>query len=292
VRRVIVLVVGLGESSGKTTLTASLVSALRGLGLRASAFKPYAATRLWDNPRILAETASRRVVVTGDSLRLSEASGGVHPEVINPAALLVGVPDYAARGWRPAPLPGPDTLVLGVLGRLSRCDDGRVHTLHFINMDALRLLPQSLQDSVVDAAATLKPYPLRVGGEFVERVLSGEYDPVVASCLSRIMRDNKVVVVESNSDVPLPLAGLAPSIVLVVAPGAVGIIPGDRYLRSLEALGVVSGRPSSMVRVEDVVRLSGVVETLPLPFLEDPEDYYRRDDLDLIIEKIVALAES
>ncbi|MCE4628556.1 MAG: hypothetical protein F7C34_05375, partial [Desulfurococcales archaeon] len=72
----IVLVVGYrGEGSGKTVITASLVTALRAEGVRAAPFKPYAATLIWDNPSILGEVMRRRLVVTSDALKLSSISG-------------------------------------------------------------------------------------------------------------------------------------------------------------------------------------------------------------------------
>ncbi len=285
-----VLVVGvIGEDSGKTVLSTSITGVARSIGIRAAVFKPYAATSVWVHPEILGEVRRRRLVVSSDSIRYLAVAPEVHPEISNPVAILLGPRDPSANMWRPLPLPSSETVELGVLGRVSMCRDERVDTLHFVNMDALSRLPQTVQDVLVDAAAALKPHPLRSGRSLVESIVSGSHDRAPLSCYERLRAEYELLVIESNSDVPIPLGGIRPSIVVVAGPGVMGIVNGARYMRSLEVLGLAGARGLSGARVEDVIRLSGVQETVPLPFLEDSDELYRREDLAPLIEKIVTL---
>ena len=287
---VLVLVVGYrGEGSGKTVITASLVALLKAEGVRVAPFKPYAATLIWENPSILGEVMKRRLVVSGDGLRLSSISG-IHPEIVNPVAILVGEADASRNSWRPPPLPARSPLDFGVLGRVSMCRGERVDTLHFVNVEALASIPKTMQEAVIDAASGLRPFPLRVGREFLESVLTGGQENAVMTCLNRIASKSDIIIIESNSEVPLPIS-VKPDLVLVAAPGVAGVIPGDRYVKSLQALGMASGRPAVTVSVADVLRLSGVTETIPLPILESPEDLLPRGTIERIATRILGLLE-
>lgn len=283
-RPLVVLVVGVSEDSGKTLLAASLVSALRGEGVRAAPFKPYGATELWRHPGILGEIARRRLVVTRDALIHARVSG-LPLELVNPAALIVGVEDASRRGWRPLHA-GPPLPRLGVLARLSVCREERVDTLHLVNIEALERLPRGLQGPVVDAAAALSPHPLRAGDEMIDRLVRGGFHAEVESCLGRLSREAEVIVIESNSDVPLPSpSAYAADLVLVAAPGVAGVVEGGRYRKSLEALGVVRGGIAS---VSEVVGLAGVARSVELPLLEEGE-LYRPADLGPILDEVLSL---
>ncbi|MCE4625122.1 MAG: hypothetical protein F7C35_04580 [Desulfurococcales archaeon] len=288
-----VLVVGVaGENSGKTVMGASLVGILRREGLKTAPFKPYAATRVWLHPDILGEVRRRRLVVTHDALLYHKVAPDVSIEALNPASLLMGEPDYSRRGWRPHPLSlERSPISQGVLGRVSLCREDRIDTFHFINIQALGRIPQSMQEAFIDAAAALKPYPLRVGDEVVENLAGGGFTSSVESCFQRIEREFDVIVIESNHDVPAPTPSAAePDIVVAVAPGVAGIIDGERYRKSLQALSETLGAPfQARATVGEVVRLTGVMETIPLPLLEEGE-LYGLDDIASIVEKIVMMA--
>lgn len=71
----LVLVAGLGEDSGKTSLAAGLLASFRSLGLEAKGFKPAGATNMWLHPEVLEETEKRGFLVTWDTLKLYRASG-------------------------------------------------------------------------------------------------------------------------------------------------------------------------------------------------------------------------
>ncbi len=286
----LVLVMGAaGEDSGKTVLTASLVALLRREGLKTAPFKPYAATDAWLHPSIISEIQARKLVVTSDSLKLNDIAPELHPEIINPIALVLGRTDLSRNMWNPSPSQAdPGLAGRSIIGRVSLCREGRVDTLHFINIVGLDRLPRGVRDAFIDAAASLKPYPLKVDDGFVGRVLTGEMNSSADSCLSRLLGEYDIVVVESNSDVPAPTPLSAQAdIVLVAAPGVVGVINRERYRRGMSALNYTVGPMGGLNKVADLVRLTGVEVTVDLPFLDDPSLLYGRRDLEPILEKIL-----
>ncbi len=284
-----VLVVGArGEDSGKTVAAASLVSALRVEGYRAAGFKPYAAGRLWGSPGIYRETVSRHLLVGMDALMLWESMDQeLSLEHVNPGALVLGEFDVARNRWRGPALMGVDEMSrIGVLGRISSCQGSRVETLHFINIEALKRLPSGLEEAFTDMAVAVKPYPLKVGDEFVSRFVRGEYEDQILSCYGRLLEGYEVVVVESNHDVAVPLRkGLYPGLVVAVAPGRIGVVDGDRYVKALGLLGGSGVVPNA----SEVVSLAGTIFDLGLPYLEDPYRGYGIDILSPVIEQIAKL---
>lgn len=268
--------------SGKTILAGSLVSILRSMGLDAVGVKPLAGVDAWEYPWILREIRDRRLVVSGDALRLYTASEGVEAlETISPVTVIMTPRDPSKQMWR---LPDPEKRE-PVLGRISVCRANRVDTVHFINTDALNRSSNGIAAAVLEAAGRLQPLPLRAGDDFAERVLSGGFTGEAESCIARVLARHEYVVFESNSDVAVPTpSALGADWVLVVAPGSIGVVKGERWAKAVELLAGSGGLKAITVR--EVLALTGVLETFQLPFLYDPMEGYRERDLDALISYI------
>ncbi len=281
-----VLVVGLQPlDSGKTRLARGIIKALKSEGYEAAGFKPVAATDIWLNPAALHETRHRRVVVTGDGLSLSEASGGVSPEALNPLAVLLAPYDPSQAGWRitdPWPPGGPEAR--SVLLRLTACQDSRAHTVHAINMQAVHRVPERVQALVLEAAGHLVPPPRRVDRRTLEDVYRGAYSDWADSCLWHLRERFEALVVESNSDVAAPTPGsIQADLVVAVYPGVAALVDGDRYKRAVEVLAA-SGRMQT-VTAGEAIALAGVTGRIPLPLLGPGEDYAPWD-LEAIVDAL------
>ncbi len=265
----IIIVVGLvGEDSGKTLAAAGLVEALRGQGVDAVGSKPMAGVRLWTESWLVGEAERRGVPVSGDGLKLWSASGGaasVSVEAVNPVVVYHALPDPGSVGFYLSGLPLWGTVILG---RVSRCPTGRVETLHFINTELLRRLPETVEDAVLRIAVSLKPYPLKSSQELARKVLEGGYTGEAQSCLERLAGEHEIVIVESNSGRALPLPGMRrPCMVVAVSPGRILLVDPDRYWKAVELKGAGSS-------VGEILSLAGVAESLPLPL---PSDLERED---------------
>ena len=279
-----ILVVGYHEhDAGKTILTGSLVSILRGRGVDAVAVKPMAGVDLWESPWVLNEIKTRGLVVSGDALKLAEASGGgVDPEVLNPVSLIYAPVDPSKVQWRPRIGEGN----VEVLGRVSLCREDRVDTMHFINVEALNLIPNGLASSVLEAGGRLKPYPFRASRELVEKVVTGGFTAEIESCMSKVYSSHELVVVESNSDVAVPTpSSLGAEWVLVSGRGVVAVVEGERWAKAVEVLAGTGGVRALTAR--DVLSLTGVKEVFQLPFLVEPIEGYSESDLDPLLSYIL-----
>lgn len=278
-----ILVVGYNEfGAGKTTFTASLVGLLRKRGYDAVAVKPVAGINIWESPWILDEIKRRRLVVSGDAIKLASSSGdSIAPEILNPLTVVYAPVDPSLKDWR---------LVSGredeiVLGRISRCGE-RVDTLHFVNVEAINVVPAGITASLVEAAGRLMPYPLRVDSGFVDRVIGYEFIGEVETCMSKILAGHELVVFESNSDIAAPSpSSLGSDIVLVVGRGVVGVVDGERWAKAVEVLLGSGGLRSVLVR--DVLSLTGTKRVYYLPFLSEPLEGYSEQDLDNILDYIL-----
>ncbi len=273
----IILVAGFSEDSGKTILAASLVSTLRSEGLDAVGVKPLAGVDLWRNPGVLRESRLRKLVLSGDGLLLDRAGdGSLGAEAVSPVVVHFAPRD--ARRGRIVQEP--------VLGRVSACREGRVDTLHWLNVEALDRVPVGLQAQILDTAGSLEPKPLRAGDEFAQRVLEGAFLAQADSCLHRAVEGHDVVVVESNSDqaAPTPLS-LRASLVLVAAYGVAFIVDGDRWAKAVALLAGTRGHIA--VSAEEALRVAGHVREVALPFLADPIEGYSRSDLDPILDLVL-----
>ncbi len=272
----LVLVVGFGEDTGKTTVAASLVSALRASGFRAEAFKPVGATRVWLHPSVAQESRERGYLVTWDGMVLARASGG-DPERVNPVGGLVAPRDpFAGRGGY-----GESLAAL----RVSDCRGSRVHLYEPRSLEAA---PPSIASLVREALSAARPGPVPVRPGGLMEVVEGPAVEAADSCLRLLLSQAEVVVAESNSDVaaPTPLAA-RPDLVVAVSPGRAAVYRGDRWALALQL--VASGRPHAAVTGE-VARLVEPLKVVDLPIVGDPLEGVPRDFLEPILDEVKGLA--
>ncbi len=282
-----VLVSGLLHiDSGKTVLAASLVKALTREGFVAAASKPLGATDLWGHPEALARTREARLVVTMDGYVLQRACGERLPlEVVNPVGALLAPVLLSRHGG----LPSFETTLTepyrrAVLVRVTTCL-GESGSLHLVNSDALGRANRYVGEAVEEAATYLNPPPSRAGDEAVAGLFSGSGAAAADTCVRLAETSSDVLVIESNSNVAAPtLTSAYPDVAVVVGYGEAYVVDGGRFSRALEALAL-SGKPwvaSSM----EVLRLTGALERVELPLLEDPDEGYPPEHLEPIVSRV------
>ncbi len=286
-----VLVAGILHSdSGKTVLAASLTRTIIREGFVATASKPLGATDLMEHPEVLARTRQARVVVTWDGYVLHVASGGRLPiEVVNPVGALLA-PTLLSRhgGWSSFEATLSQSYRRAVLVRATACT-GESRSIHFVNSDALTRVNRYVSESVEDVASYLNPGPVKAGDEAVAGLFSGGGAATADTCLAMAESVSDVIVIESNSSVAAPtLRSAYPDIAIIVSYGEAYLVDGMRFSRALEALAL-AGKPWVASSVE-VLQLTGSLERVELPLLDDPDEGYPSEVLQPIVEKVKARA--
>ena len=247
----ILLVVGADRvDAGKTTFSAGLLERTGAVG-----YKPRAGNDFWfdhdDCRRALAEGR----LYGKDAARLSAADGrGRPPERLNPVHRL----------WRPSP-DGES----GLLGRNDR--EFVVDRIGRDPDDALfvRNATADVPDAVADALPLEDAVPVETIAEFND-LAEREYVPAFDRLATEV-EDADVAVVESYSDIALPLSSIDPAQVAAVAavePGRVRVYDGDRYCRACEIASSSPRDGAIEKRVPDVLDYLEPLERVRLPPLE------------------------
>jgi predicted P-loop ATPase/GTPase len=283
-----VLVVGYLEvDSGKTTLAASLVTALRREGFNSVGFKPVGATELWFKPWILEESKRRRLLVTFDGLILEKASRGSLPaHIINPIGGLLAPVDPSKLDWREGFI---DVLLAQphrrlVTLRVTSCTQTGAISFHAVNQSILSKVADSIAEPLRDLYLALNPPPSPVSLGDLEAFMDSDAAIVADTCLEKL-EEREVTVVESNSDVAAPTyKSLQSNLVIVVAPSIAAIVDGGRYAKAVN-LKSISGKPWS-VRVKEVVQLTKAKTLVELPPKNEPMEGYTHDELKAVIEEV------
>lgn len=288
----LVLVIGmLDTDSGKTVMAYSIARLLASEGFRVAPIKPLGATDLWRSPWVLREIEERGLVVLGDAVVLSQAVGdSLEIEEINPLALVLAPPDPERLGWSWTPYSGllGDSVRRAVLARLTACTGSDRATLHVVNVKALGRAPGGLSSRLTDIIERLRPEPQRGDDSSISRILSSL--AAIESCVLRALSSSEVGVMESYSDiaVPIPFA-LNSDLVVTVTPGKAGIIPGDRYRSAVQVLSSMS--TSTTLTTREIVSLTGIQESIELPLMEYPlSTGYPKEALEPILERVKELA--
>ncbi|ELZ20978.1 hypothetical protein [Natrinema limicola] len=253
----ILLVVGADRvDAGKTTFSAGLLERTGAVG-----YKPRAGNDFWFD-----HDDCRRALADGrlygkDAARLSAADGrGRSPERLNPVHRL----------WQPSPGGGS-----GLLGRTDR--EFVVDRIGRDPEDALfvRNATAEVPDAVADALPLSDAVPVEAVAEFND-LAEREYVPAFDRLATEI-EDTDVAVVESYSDIALPLSSLDPAQIAAVAavePGRVRVYDGDRYCRACEIASSSPRDGAIEKRVPDVLDYLDPLERVRLP----PLGKEQRDD--------------
>ncbi|WP_254764385.1 ATPase [Natrinema marinum] len=244
----ILLVVGADRvDAGKTTFSAGLLERTGAVG-----YKPRAGNDFWFD-----HDDCRRALADGrlygkDAARLSAADGRDRPpEALNPVHRL----------WRPAPGGGS-----GLLGRtdrefvVDRIGRGTDEALFVRNATA------DVPDAVAEALPLAEAIPVETVEELND-LAEREYVPAFERLADEIEVAD-VAVVESYSDIALPLSSLEPASIAAVAavePGRARIYSGDRYCRACEIASSSPRDGAIEKRVPDVLDYLDPLERVRLP---------------------------
>ncbi len=291
----IILVVGVGEDSGKTTVAASLASFLSGRGFKVSVSKPIGASELWLRPWVLRESESRGIVVTGDAVILARSlrRGDVNLEVLNPVAAILAPIDYSRFPPRSSSAEAASLLpaLRVALLRISECTSSSVKRLHLSSKEALERAPESIAARLRDSMGSLKPRPLLVNSGFISSVLSSTGIEAADTCLSMLDSTSDLVVVESNSDVAAPtsLSVAKADAVIVAAPGVACVYSGERWRMAVQ-LQVSIGSPWRTT-VSDIMEIARPEKLVAIPVTEDPlEEGIPEDAVEKIVEAALSVS--
>ncbi|MEA1932369.1 MAG: ATPase [Euryarchaeota archaeon] len=246
--------------AGKTTFAAGLLASLSD----AVGFKPRAGNDYWfDHDDVATALAEGRLYGKDIATLTAAASEGVDEEFqeerLNPVHRL----------WRPTP---DRTGLLGESGRTFLADrvttaEGQQFVVNGEAEDA-GLVPDPLFEALrLDDAPRVRT----VDG--FNELMAERYLPAFERVTERIAETDPAVV-ESYSDIALPVAGIDFDAVAVVGPTRARIYDGDRYLKACEVASGSAREGQLEERVDRVVEMIESVSTHDLtPLTSD-----RRDD--------------
>ncbi|WP_254524110.1 ATPase [Natrinema caseinilyticum] len=244
----ILLVVGADRvDAGKTTFSTGLLERTGAVG-----YKPRAGNDFWFDHDDCRQALADGRLYGKDAASLSAAEGRDRPpEDVNPVHRL----------WQPAPGGGS-----GLLGRTDRefvVDrvGRRIDDPLFV-----RNATADVPDAVADALPLEDAIPVETVEEFND-LARRRYVPAFDRLADEIA-ETDVAVVESYSDIALPLSSLDPASVAAVAavePGRARIYPGDRYCRACEIASSSPRDGAIEKRVPDVLDYLDPLERLQLP---------------------------
>ncbi|OAQ53972.1 hypothetical protein HTG_00150 [Natrinema mahii] len=250
----ILLVVGADRvDAGKTTFSAGLLERTGAVG-----YKPRAGNDFWFDHDDCRRALSDGRLYGKDAARLSAADGRERPpERLNPVHRL----------WRPAPDGGT-----GLLGR-----SDREFVVDRIGREAddplfVRNATAAVPDRVAEALPLADAVPVETVAEF-NALAEREYVPAFERLAAEI-EATEVAVVESYSDIALPLDSLEPASIAAVAavePGRVRLYPGDRYCRACEVASSSPRDGAVEKRVPDALEYLDPLERVRLPALGTDE---------------------
>lgn len=242
----ICLVVGADRvDAGKTTFSVGLLERTGAVG-----YKPRAGNDYWFDHDDCRQALDDGRLYGKDAARLTAAEDRDRPpELLNPIHRL----------WQPSPRGGT-----GLLGR----DDrefvvDRVRTAdgdHFV-VNAAATIPDPVAESLPVTDATTVETTAELND-----VMEAQYVPTLQTLTTEIEAQS-LAVVESYSDVALPLEELVPTIVAAVEPRRVRLYRGDRYHRACQIARSSPHDGSLEKRVPDVLDYLEPVDRVSLPAL-------------------------
>jgi predicted P-loop ATPase/GTPase len=247
--------------AGKTTFSVGLLAHLTDAGHAPVGFKPRAGNDYWfDHDDVLAATGDGRLYGK-DATRLAAASAGdVVPEAINPVHRL----------WRPTPgrqgLLGESDrtfLVDRVTGRGADDDVDDLDTRFVVNGEAESDgdLPAPIREALpLDDATRVSSIPA------FNDLMAEQYLPAFERVAARI-GSTDTAVVESYSDIALPLDDVGFDAVVVVEPTRCRVYDADRYLRACEVARGSARDGQLEERVGSVVEMLDPLARVELPAL-------------------------
>ena len=253
--------------AGKTTFSVGLLAHLADAGHAPVGFKPRAGNDYWfDHDDVLGATNDGRLYGK-DAKRLASASvGEVRPEGINPVHRL----------WRPTPgrqgLLGESDRTFLVDRATGRRGERDLDTRFVVNGEAESDgdLPASIREALpLEDATRVSSIPA------FNDLMAERYLPAFERVAERI-RTTDTAVVESYSDIALPLDDVGFDAVTVVEPTRCRVYAADRYLKACEVARGSARDGQLEERVGNVVAMLDPLARVELPPLsgaarDDPQ---------------------
>ena len=244
--------------AGKTTFAAGLLASLSD----AVGFKPRAGNDYWFDHDDVAAALSEGRLYGKDIATLTDAAANgrvgrdLREERLNPVHRL----------WRPTP---DRTGLLGEAGRTFLVDrvttaDGPQFVVNGAAEDA-----GLVTDSLFEALPLTDVPRVRTVGEFND-LMAERYLPAFERVTERIA-DTDPAVVESYSDIALPVEGIEFDAVAVVGPTRARIYDGQRYTKACEVASGSAREGQLEERVDRVVEMIDPVSTHALTPLTSDE---------------------
>jgi predicted P-loop ATPase/GTPase len=244
--------------AGKTTFSVGLLAHLADAGHAPVGFKPRAGNDYWfDHDDVLRATSDGRLYGK-DAKRLASASAvDVRPEAINPVHRL----------WRPTP--GRQGL-LGESDRTFLVDrvtggrgEGDLDTRYVVNGEAESDgdTPASVREALpLDDATRVSSIPA------FNDLMAERYLPAFER-VAETIRTTDTAVVESYSDIALPLDDVGLNAVAVVEPTRCRVYDAERYLKACEVARGSARDGQLEERVGNVVEMLDPLARVELPAL-------------------------
>lgn len=257
----------LPENSGKTTLATALVSALKDLGIKISAFKPISGHSMWW------QFSSYKMCLKYGSLFCEDAfkfwkllQQSIPIEIINPVDVLFSMPDVNHSS--PSLIRfffGNENYDWFAMGRFTVVEEKPKHIIYFkkdpsapvIMPNDLLKIVKSKADEVVEVK-NIHEY-LNLHQKYCERAISTCYD-----FLNRISDE---IIVESFNDAVYPWRGVEHSeVVLAIAPAHVLIYDPKSFFKTVRKF-----KDPYTKTYQDVYSFIKPLEILKLPPLTQSE---------------------
>jgi predicted P-loop ATPase/GTPase len=238
-----ILVVGaLYQDSGKTTMARALVERALHRGVDGGVCKPITTFNGWYQFQALRRSEEMGLLTGQDLLILHQAASSGDPlEREGPLVAMVMPIDPERLDWRRSASISNDLLGRLMVMRIT----GREGSYHYFVPDNIRRTPPSLREVMKPLLRSLKPSPIELGPEQVESVLANSTQ-VIDPCLRWMARRHELLVVESYSDIAVPVPSTREaSTVVAVAPGRMAVVDGEVFRTALDAsasIGLVTQR--------------------------------------------------
>jgi len=237
-----ILVVGaLYQDSGKTIMARALVERAIHRGVDGGVCKPITTFNGWYQFQALRRSEEMGLLTGQDLLTLHQAASSGDPiEREGPLVTMIMPIDPERLDWRNTPISND------LLGRLMVMRiTGSEGSYHYFVPDNIHRTPSSLREVMKPLLRSLRPSPIELSPEQVEGVLANSTQ-IIDPCLRWMARRHELLVVESYSDiaVPVPSAREA-STVVAVAPGRMAVVDGEIFRTALDAstgIGLVTQR--------------------------------------------------
>jgi len=251
-----ILVAGmLPHDSGKTWLTAAMVSALRQGGAKAAAYKPIGGFSAWHHYGALRASIRDGVLAGGDARAYHGLTG--HPlEKLNPIAYATVPPDPMQLRPTRYMLLLENASSVTALWRVTSCRGKQ--GIHYYSRTVMELAPPRIRDVISDAVRRLDAVASDAN-MFYSNLDRGHYDEALESCRVYMERHADIAFTESFNNAAVPYRGLDLCVFdfyVVVAPGAAMLYSGERVCNAAKIVGTY--------------RTDKIVSMLPRPLLYEP----------------------